>query len=169
MSKTHWGGLRIGWLRAPARLVTELASERVASDMGGSVLDQLLALTLLARADELLPPRLEQLRQQRAALAAALAEQVPQWSWHQPPGGLSLWVDLAEPVASALAERALTHGVRIESGAVFAADPGIFEQRLRIPFTATAPQLQEAVRRLATALTAGLPSAPATRRTHWVA
>ncbi|MFT2016651.1 PLP-dependent aminotransferase family protein [Streptomyces sp. 796.1] len=169
MSKTHWGGLRIGWLRAPARLVTELASERVASDMGGSVLDQLLALTLLARADELLPPRLEQLRQQRAALVAALTEQVPQWSWHQPAGGLSLWVDLAEPIASALAERALTHGVRIESGAVFAADPGIFEQRLRIPFTATAAQLQEAVRRLATALTAGLPSTPAARRAHWVA
>ncbi len=27
MSKSHWGGLRIGWLRASAQLVTELAAQ----------------------------------------------------------------------------------------------------------------------------------------------
>lgn len=88
MSKTHWGGLRIGWLRT-ARLVTELAGQRVATDMGGSVLDQLLALTLLTQAADLLPPRLEQLRRRRTALAAALTEHLPQWTWQLPPGGLS--------------------------------------------------------------------------------
>ena len=58
MSKTHWGGLRIGWLRAPSQLVTELAGQRVASDMGGSVLDQLVALDLLSRRgrDTAVPP-----------------------------------------------------------------------------------------------------------------
>ncbi|RZU75838.1 DNA-binding transcriptional MocR family regulator [Micromonospora kangleipakensis] len=169
MSKTHWGGLRIGWLRAPARLVTELAGQRVATDMGGSVLDQLLALALLARTGELLPARLEQLRQQRAALAAALAEQIPQWTWRVPPGGLSLWVDLGEPVASALAERALENGVRIEGGAYFATDPGIFEQRLRIPYTTPPDTLREAIHRMAAALAGGLPLSAASRRPHWVA
>ncbi|WP_348652254.1 PLP-dependent aminotransferase family protein [Streptomyces sp. 71268] len=169
MSKTHWGGLRIGWLRAPARLVTELAGQRVAADMGGSVLDQLLAVALLARSGELLPSRLERMREQRAALTAALAEHLPRWTWRLPPGGLSLWVDLAEPIASALADRALGHGVRIESGAVFAADPGIFEQRLRIPFTMPADTLHEAVHRMAAALADGLPATPASRRPHWVA
>lgn len=169
MSKTHWGGLRIGWLRASSRLVTELAAQRVATDMGGSVLDQLLALDLLTRAGESLPPRLEQLRSQRAALAAALAERIPQWTWQLPPGGLSLWVDLGEPIASALAERALDYGVRIEGGAFFAADPGIFEQRLRIPFTAPPDTLREAVHRMATLLADGLPPSSATRRPHWVA
>ncbi|MGW2559395.1 MocR-like transcription factor YczR [Streptomyces sp. NPDC001514] len=169
MSKTHWGGLRIGWLRAPARLVTELAGQRVATDMGGSVLDQLLALALLGRAGELLPARLEQMRRQRAALAAALAEHIPQWTWQLPPGGLSLWVDLGEPVASALAERALEHGVRIESGAYFATDPGIFEQRLRIPYTTSADDLREAVHRMAAALADGLPLTSTARRPHWVA
>ncbi|MFD9220065.1 PLP-dependent aminotransferase family protein [Streptomyces sp. NPDC060064] len=169
MSKTHWGGLRIGWLRAPARLVTELAGQRVATDMGGSVLDQLLALALLARAGELMPPRLEQMRQQRAALAAALAEHIPQWTWQLPPGGLSLWVDLGEPVASALAERALDNGVRIESGAYFATDPGIFEQRLRIPYTTPVETLREAVHRLAAALADGRSLPSTTRRPHWVA
>jgi DNA-binding transcriptional MocR family regulator len=169
MSKTHWGGLRIGWLRAPSRLVTELAGQRIATDMGGSVLDQLLALDLLARARELLPPRLEQLRRQRAALAAALAEHIPQWTWQLPPGGLSLWVDLGEPIASPLAERALDYGVRIEGGAYFATDPGIFEQRLRVPYTMPSDILREAVHRLATALADGLPLASATRRPHWIA
>ncbi|MFF3456852.1 PLP-dependent aminotransferase family protein [Streptomyces sp. NPDC002730] len=169
MSKTHWGGLRIGWLRAPARLVTELAGQRVATDMGGSVLDQLLALALLARAGELMPPRLEQMRQQRAALAAALAEHIPRWTWQLPPGGLSLWVDLGEPVASALAERALDNGVRIESGAYFATDPGIFEQRLRIPYTTPPETLREAVHRMAAALADGRSLPSTTRRPHWVA
>ncbi|MBB5936629.1 MocR-like transcription factor YczR [Streptomyces zagrosensis] len=169
MSKTHWGGLRIGWLRAPARLVTELAGQRVATDMGGSVLDQLLALALLDGAGDLLPTRLTQLRQQRDAVAVALAEHLPQWRWRQPPGGLSLWVDLGEPVASALAERALDKGVRIESGAYFATDPGIFEQRLRIPYTTPPDALREAVLRMAATLAGGLPLAATARRPHWVA
>ncbi|AZM57133.1 GntR family transcriptional regulator [Streptomyces sp. WAC 01529] len=169
MSKTHWAGLRVGWLRAPARLVTELAGQRVATDMGGSVLDQLLALDLLDRADELPASRLEQLRGRRAALAAALAEHLPRWSWRLPPGGLSLWVDLGQPIASALAERALEHGVRIESGACFATDPGVFEQRLRIPYTLPGDTLREAVCRLATAYGGGLAPVAAARRPHWVA
>lgn len=145
------------------------AGQRIATDMGGSVLGQLLALALLARAGELLPPRLEHIREERAALAAALAEHMPQWTLELPPGGLSLWVDLGEPIASPLAERALDYGVRIEGGAYFATDPGIFEQRLRIPYTTSPDTLREAVGRMATALADGLPPSSATRRPHWVA
>ncbi|MCZ1011744.1 aminotransferase class I/II-fold pyridoxal phosphate-dependent enzyme [Streptomyces lydicus] len=169
MSKTHWGGLRMGWVRAPAQLVTELAGQRAATDMGGSVLDQLLAVPLLDRAGELLPARLEQLRGQRAALAAALTEHLPQWTWQLPPGGLSLWVDLGAPLSSALAERALDYGVRIEGGAYFGTDPGLFEQRLRIPYTTSPETLREAVHRMAAALTEGLSPSSATRRARWVA
>ncbi|MBO1331649.1 PLP-dependent aminotransferase family protein [Streptomyces sp. VRA16 Mangrove soil] len=169
MSKTHWAGLRIGWLRAPARLVTELAAQRVATDMGGSVVDQLLALSLLTRADDLLPAHLDRLRAGRAALADALRVHAPQWSWRTPPGGLSLWVDLGAPVSSALAERALAHGVRIEGGGYFGADPGLFENRLRIPFTLPPDTLTEAVQRLATAQADALAPAPPSLRSHWIA
>ncbi|GLW09432.1 GntR family transcriptional regulator [Microtetraspora sp. NBRC 13810] len=168
MSKTHWGGLRIGWLRAPSRLVTELAGQRVATDIGGSVLDQLLALTFLTGTDDLLPARLAQMREQRATLVAALSEHIPGWTWRLPPGGLSIWVDLGEPVAAALSERALACGVRIESGAYFATDPGVFEQRLRIPYTTPSGTLREAVRRLAAALADDLPLSVAARP-HWIA
>ncbi|WP_238782589.1 PLP-dependent aminotransferase family protein [Streptomyces monomycini] len=169
MSKTHWAGLRIGWLRAPAQLVTELAGQRVATDMGGSVLDQLVALDLLDRSADLLPTRLEQLRTQRAALTAALAEHLPHWTWRQPPGGLSLWADMGEPLAAELAERALDHGVRIEGGTYFATDPGVFAQRLRIPYTAPPETLRDAVHRMAAALADGLPPSAADRRPHWIA
>ncbi|TDU01676.1 DNA-binding transcriptional MocR family regulator [Streptomyces sp. 846.5] len=168
MSKTYWGGLRVGWLRAPSDLIDELASQRIATDLGGSVLDQLLALYLLRRAAQLLPPRLELLRQQRAALHEALATQIPAWSWQQPPGGLALWVDLGQPTGSAIADRARHRGVRIESGSWFSADPGVCETRLRIPFTLPAATLHEAVQRLASTLV-DLPTAPSQRRPQWIA
>ena len=169
MSKTHWAGLRIGWLRAPAQLVTELAGQRVATDMGGSVLDQLLAVHLLGRAGELLTSRLDALRERRAALVAALGEHLPHWSWRMPSGGLSLWVDLGEPIALPLAEAALGYGVRIEGGATFATDPGVFEQRLRIPFTTPPATLRESVHRLATAVSDGFPPSTPRRHPHWTA
>ncbi|QDQ12291.1 PLP-dependent aminotransferase family protein [Streptomyces spectabilis] len=168
MSKSHWGGLRVGWLRAPSRLVTELAAQRVAHDLGGPVVDQLLALYFLEGARASVPERVARLRERRDALTGALAAHLPQWTWRQPPGGLSLWVDLGAPVAAALAERALDYGVRIEGGASFAADPGVFEQRLRLPFTAAPDVLREAVRRLAAALADDRPVPSAAHRPRWI-
>ncbi|MBF9067122.1 MocR-like transcription factor YczR [Streptacidiphilus fuscans] len=187
MSKSHWGGLRIGWVRATPRLVTELAALRVTADMSGSVLNQLIAHALLEDAtgggsstapagaaagtvaDAPLAARIDRVRVQRAALTSALAQHIPQWTTQVPPGGLSLWVDLGAPIATALSTRALDHGVRIESGTRFGADPGMFEHRLRIPYTLPPAALDEAVRRLATALDSGLPLTRSTDTPHWVA
>ncbi|MER5931071.1 PLP-dependent aminotransferase family protein [Streptomyces sp. NPDC002054] len=169
LSKTHWGGIRVGWIRATAKLINEVTAVRVAADMTGSVLDQLLALPLLAGLDAGLPARLAQLRSQRQALAEALRRHTPEWSWQLPPGGLSLWVDLGEPVSSALEDRAAAAGVYIGRGARFGVDPGTFEHRLRIPYTLPAARLDEAVRRLATAFHEGVPLHPAVDRPYWVA
>ncbi|MCX5193561.1 PLP-dependent aminotransferase family protein [Streptomyces sp. NBC_00249] len=169
LSKTHWGGLRVGWVRASSKLITELAGVRVAADMCGSVLDQLVALPLLEDLDRSLPARLEQLRGQRAALVASLQRHTPEWSWQLPPGGLSLWVDLGEPVSSALAERAAAAGVHIGRGARFGVDPGTFEHRLRIPYTLPADRIDEGVRLLAQAFHDGVPLAPGVDRPYWVA
>lgn len=168
MSKTHWGGLRIGWLRAPATVVTELAAQRIATDLGGSVLDQLLAHALLTSAENLLPGHLARVREQRDALAGALTECFPAWRWQLPPGGLSLWVDLREPTASIVAERALEHGVRNEGGGCFTTDAGVFENRLRIPYTRPSSTLRKAVQRMAAAVAGGLKPASPDRRPHWV-
>lgn len=169
MSKSHWGGLRIGWLRATPQLIEELAGLRVTVDTAGSVLDQLVAVALLERDDVLLPARIAQIRQQRSALMTALATHAPQWTTRWPPGGLSAWVDLGQPVATALAQRAIGHGVHIESGTRFSPDPGTFEHRLRIPYTLPPVQLDEAVRRLVEALHGGVPLVAAVKRPRWVA
>lgn len=170
LSKSHWGGLRIGWVRAGSGLITELATKRVPSDMATPVIEQLVALHLLRGMDDVLRERLPRLRAQRDALAASLARHLPEWRWRVPPGGLSLWVDLGRPVASALARAALAQGVRIEGGSRFGADPGTHEHRLRIPYTLPPPQADEAVLRLSKTLTGDLTPTPAdTTRRHWVA
>jgi DNA-binding transcriptional MocR family regulator len=64
---------------------------------------------------------------------------------------MALWVELPEgTTASALAARAVAHGVRVAPGPRFGVDGG-FEQRLRLPFTQPPERLAEAVRRLAAA------------------
>ncbi|WP_327417384.1 MocR-like transcription factor YczR [Streptomyces sp. NBC_01233] len=169
LSKTHWGGLRVGWIRATAKMIAELTAVRVSADMTGSVLDQLVALPLMDDMDRTLPARLAQLRIQREALVQSLQRHTPEWSWRIPPGGLSLWVDLGEAVSSALAERAAAAGVHIGRGARFGVDPGTFEHRLRIPYTLSADRLEEGVRRLASAFHDGVPLPSAVDRPHWVA
>nr|WSX49081.1 PLP-dependent aminotransferase family protein [Streptomyces sp. NBC_00974] len=169
LSKTHWGGLRVGWIRATTKMIAELTAVRVAADMTGSVLDQLVALPLLEGLERSLPERLAQLRARRAALVDSLERHTPEWTWQLPPGGLSLWVDLGEPVSSALAERAAAAGVHIGRGARFGVDPGTFEHRLRIPYTLPADRLDEGVRRLAEAFHGGVPLPSAVERPYWVA
>ncbi|MEV8526154.1 PLP-dependent aminotransferase family protein [Streptomyces sp. NPDC052000] len=170
LSKTHWGGLRTGWVRAGSRLINELAALRIHVDLAPSLLDQVLAKTLLPGMDDVLRERLPQLRERRDALAASLARHLPEWRWQLPSGGLSLWVDLGRPVAGALAQAAPSHGVNIQPGSRFAADAGTHEHRLRIPFVHDPETAEEAVRRLAATLDAGLPAfAGEQNRPHWVA
>src|SRR3712207_1380039 len=57
MSKAYWGGLRIGWVRASAPLVQRLAALRVGVDMASPVLEQLVAVHLLADAESIVAAR----------------------------------------------------------------------------------------------------------------
>ncbi|MEU6934139.1 PLP-dependent aminotransferase family protein [Streptomyces sp. NPDC046374] len=157
LSKSCWGGLRVGWVRASSRMVTELARVRITHDLSGSVLDQLVSVALMDRIDPLLPGRAAELRRRREALVDALARHVPEWRWTLPPGGLCLWIDLGRPIASQLAARALGHGIRVEGGARFGVDPGTHEHRLRIPYTLPSEVYETAAERLAAAL-AGAPA-----------
>ncbi|MBF9133572.1 PLP-dependent aminotransferase family protein [Plantactinospora sp. S1510] len=148
MSKPYWGGLRIGWIRASAPQVQRLAAARVGVDMAGPVLDQLVAVRLLADADTIVAARRGQLAVQRDALLAALRDELPNWRVHPPRGGLTLWAELDGPIASALARAAEEVGVRLAPGPRFGLD-GTLERFLRLPFTLPATELAEAVRRIA--------------------
>lgn len=150
MSKPYWGGLRVGWIRAATPIIARLAAQRVAVDMAGPVLDQLVAAALLDRAPEVLAARRRELRERRDVLVGALRQQLPQWSFTPPGGGISLWVELDAPVSTALAQAAHEHGVRMAPGSLFGV-AGTLERFIRLPFTLPGPDLVEAVRRLAAA------------------
>lgn len=150
MSKSHWGGLRVGWLRGPAELVTRLALARRSADLGTAVLDQLVAADLLRLGARPVRERQDQLRARRDLLAGLLAERLPDWRWAVPRGGQSFWADLGAPVSSALSALALAHGVRVAPGPAFAVD-GALEDRVRVPFTAEPDELRRAVDGLALA------------------
>ncbi|MDH6113537.1 DNA-binding transcriptional MocR family regulator [Kitasatospora sp. MAP12-15] len=158
-SKLLWGGLRVGWVRAQPALVRRLATDRIYSDVGTPVIDQLIAANLLAeRLTEVRTLQLGRLRASAAALAAALREQLPRWRFADPVGGLTLWVDTDGLSGSALAAAGDRTGVRIAAGSRFGVD-GAFEGFIRIPLTVPAAAAAEAARRLAaTAAAAG--SAP---------
>ncbi|QCB95256.1 PLP-dependent aminotransferase family protein [Cellulomonas shaoxiangyii] len=149
-SKSFWGGLRVGWVRAHPDLVGRLAQRRAHVDIGSSVLDQLVTTELLAHADAVLGARIVTLRHQRTVLLDALADALPSWRVPVPGGGLSTWVDLGAPVSSALAAVAYGHGVRIVPGTAFGVD-GTFEDRLRVPFSQPVDVLRRAVDGLAAA------------------
>jgi DNA-binding transcriptional MocR family regulator len=147
MSKAAWGGVRVGWLRATPRLVAELAARRADVDMASPVLDQLLAVELLARWDEVLASRRALVRPRRDALLRALAANAPDWHVRRPAGGLSAWVRLSAPSATRLAALAATEGVHVTPGPSFSVD-GTFEQHVRLPYTLAPEELEEAVGRL---------------------
>ena len=73
MSKSFWGGLRVGWIRAERATIATIAALRPSIDMGTPVLEQFAAARLLAQRDELLPERREILRDRREFLLVAAA------------------------------------------------------------------------------------------------
>jgi DNA-binding transcriptional MocR family regulator len=148
LSKPVWGGLRIGWLRAPAELVHRLAALRASVDLGGPAIDQLVAADLVGHLDEIAAARATELLAHRDALLAALAGALPQWRPGRPAGGMSLWVELDAPISTAMTVVAAQAGLIIVPGSRFGVD-GTLERFLRLPFTLPAEQLVEAVRRLA--------------------
>jgi DNA-binding transcriptional MocR family regulator len=148
MTKPYWGGLRVGWIRAAAPVIARLSAMRIAIDMAGPVLDQLVAVRLLDRAGEIIPTRRQQLQSRRDTLVSLLATHLPGWTYTLPAGGVCLWVELEAPVSTALAYAALEHGVRLAPGPSFGI-AGTMERFIRLPFTLPEPDLAEAVRRLA--------------------
>ncbi len=150
LSKPIWGGIRIGWIRADADLISQLAVVRARSDMSGSVLDQLVATTILDDPDPSFGLRRSQLRTGRAALLGALADQLPQWQPNRPDGGLFSWIRLDQPGSTALTRRAEELGVLIAPGSRFASG-GSLERYLRLPFSLAPEVLVEGVARLAVA------------------
>jgi len=150
MSKSFWGGLRIGWIRAERASLATIAAIRPAMDMGTPIFEQLAAARLMAAQDEVLPERRELLRARRALLMELLAEHLPDWRPAVSSGGLSLWVRLPAPMSSALSAAASRMGLEIPPGPRFGVD-GTLERFIRVPYTLPDDQLVESIALLARA------------------
>jgi DNA-binding transcriptional MocR family regulator len=153
LSKLVWGGLRLGFVRAPEPVALRFARVKATHDLGTSVISQLLAERLLRHPDldRFLADRNQRLRQRYEVLATALHEHLPDWTWDEPRGGLSVWVRLPESVADRLAQAALRAGVAVATAEALSAAPDRQRDRLRLSFAAPPEALREGVRRLAEA------------------
>ena len=116
-SKTLAPALRLGWVALPAHLVHGVATEKGLADAGSPVLEQLVLADLMERGelDRHLRRTRAANRGRRDALAAALAEHLPQARLRGIAAGLHAAVELPPGADEhAIAGAAALRGVRVE-------------------------------------------------------
>jgi len=150
MSKSFWGGLRVGWIRAERSTLAAIAAVRPTIDLGTAIVEQLASADLLRQADTVLPARREMLRARRELVSSLLREQLPDWTATPCHGGMSMWMRLPAPMSSALSAAASRMGLVIPAGPRFGVD-GTLERFIRVPFTQPEERLHESVAVLAQA------------------
>jgi DNA-binding transcriptional MocR family regulator len=150
-SKTYWGGLRTGWVRAPEGIIARLAAAKAAADLGSPPFQQAVVAELIRSShEEIVAYRADWARQRYTAVAAALAAFLPDWTWTAPSGGLTLWARRPGGADSGgFAQAALRRGVAVVPGRLLS----VSAERspwLRLAFTLSPDDLTTAVKALAT-------------------
>jgi DNA-binding transcriptional MocR family regulator len=162
-SKLFWGGLRIGWVRAPEPMIASLTRFKAVCDLGGSLPSQVIAARLFDHFAEVRQRRRRELKQRLQLMEDLLHELLPGWSWERPQGGACLWVRMPHGNATQLAQVALRHGVSIVPGPVASPRSG-FGDYVRLPFSLTPEVIEAGLRRLAQAWSAYRPAAESRRQ-----
>lgn len=155
LSKPFWGGIRVGWLRAPQSAMDGMFRSRLSLDLGAPLLEQLVATELIRNHAGLIEHRRSQLRTSRDAALAALALHLPDWKINRPTGGLNLWCELPAAHSSDLVPHAAARDVLLAPGPSFAPNGGL-DRFLRIPYTQPAHVLADAIARIGEAWSATL-------------
>ncbi|ART71162.1 GntR family transcriptional regulator [Mycobacterium dioxanotrophicus] len=150
MSKSFWGGLRVGWIRADRATLATITAIRPSLDLGTPILEQLTAARLLAAREQILPDRRMLLNERRQYLVSLLDRELPDWQPGDGRGGMSLWVRLPAPMSTALSASASRLGLDLPAGPRFGVD-GTLERFIRLPYALPETQLEEAVELLARA------------------
>jgi len=154
-SKTISPGLRVGYLVLPSGLAVEIEAAAGGRYITPALLSQATIYAFLRRGK--LEPNLERvcrlLRARRDAMIAALERHLPEARWSEPAGGYFLWLELPEELATA---ELAVEGVTYVPGTNFFTGPG-GENAIRLAFSFASPaEIGEGVRRLASAVRAGL-------------
>jgi DNA-binding transcriptional MocR family regulator len=150
LSKTVWGGLRVGWVRGPAPVMARLARLRAVHDIGGNIPAQLAAAHLVPQLGALCGRSAAQRQARHDHLRAELARYLPGWDAPPVRGGQTLWIRLPHGDGTSFAQAALRHRVAVLPGSGLDAS-GRSEEYVRMHFLSTPGDLSEAVRRLAEA------------------
>jgi DNA-binding transcriptional MocR family regulator len=153
LSKTYWGGLRTGWVRATDGIIARLAAAKAAMDLGSTAVQQAIVAALIAgQHDEIIAWRLEWLRPRYEAITSGLREHLPSWTWTTPDGGLTIWARLpgGHPDSGAFAQAALRQGVAVVPGRLLSAgDATEAARHVRLAFTQPPDVLATAIKALA--------------------
>ncbi len=160
LSKLAWGGLRIGWVRAPRADIDRLVAGKIAVDHSTSLITQAIAARVLERIDEVVAGSSAAAATRRSIVVDALKTRLPEWSFEVPSGGLWLWIRLPDADAVQFSRFAARHGVIVRPGPLASPDGG-FRDHIRIAYGADPDRLVEGVERLAAAWAE---YAPSTRR-----
>jgi DNA-binding transcriptional MocR family regulator len=150
LSKTYWGGLRVGWVRAPEGIIARLAAAKAATDLGSPAFTQgLVAALIRSSHEQIIAYRAGWARQRYAALAAALGTHLPDWTWSAPAGGLTIWARRpGDADSGGFTQAALRRGVAVVPGRLLS----VSAERspwLRLAFTLPPDDLATAVKVLA--------------------
>jgi DNA-binding transcriptional MocR family regulator len=162
LSKLAWGGLRVGWVRAPRAIIDRLVAGKIVADHSSSLVTQAIGARVFDRLDEVAARSREAGAERRTVLMAALAERLPDWTWIEPKGGLSLWVRLPGTDAVAFSRLAATLGVVVRPGPLASPDGG-FRDHIRIAYGSEPARLVDGVERLAAAWAAYTPVSRSSR------
>jgi DNA-binding transcriptional MocR family regulator len=150
LSKTYWGGLRTGWVRAPEGIIARLAAAKSAADLGSPPYQQGLAAALIRSShEEIVAYRAGWARQRYAAASAALTTLLPDWTWTAPAGGLTIWARRpGDADSGGFAQAALRRGVAVVPGRLLSisADRSPW---LRLAFALHPDELTTAIKTLA--------------------
>lgn len=149
MSKIAWGGMRIGWIRAERSLIARLLAVRPSFELGTALLEQCIAVELLADIPALTSHVSRRLQAGRAAVASGVAT-MPGFQMPPTPGGLSAWVDIGAALSTRLSLAARKRQLILPPGPRFTTG-GVLERRLRIPITLPPERTAEAMQRLSLA------------------
>jgi DNA-binding transcriptional MocR family regulator len=156
-SKAAWGGLRVGWMRGPAALIGRMTELKAMNDLGSPLFDQAVAARIVPHLEQMRVDHRVMLNRNLELVSGLLADLLPSWQWRRPKGGPSLWFELPSGSASAYTQVALRFGVEVIPGDLMS-PTGDDRRKLRLPYTAEPPVLEETMRRLAQAWEAYAPS-----------
>jgi DNA-binding transcriptional MocR family regulator len=157
LSKLAWGGLRVGWVRASRDVIDRLVAGKIVADHSSSLVTQAIGARVFDRLDDVAARSRKAAAERRSVLMDSLGSRLPDWSWTEPRGGLSLWVRLPGTDAVAFSRLAATLGVVVRPGPLASPDGG-FRDHIRIAYGSEPDRLVDGVERLAAAWAAYTPA-----------